>query len=741
MKMLDQEGYLRVLKNMAMEGELKRSNLRSVCWKLFLSILSEDKSKWSSESEKSRKLFTDLKHKYIIDPHNTQLSMDVALNNPLSQEEDSPWNKYFKDKEIKKIIDQDVVRTFPDVEFFKSTEVRDQMTSILFCYVKEHPEIGYRQGMHELLAPVLFVMFSEQREDIESDTTLSPELKVVMDPKYAEHDSFIIFTEIMEHVTPWYISEESQQIMMNVAKITAANRWSDPRSTTPFQKGENILTSALSKKVEKIQFVLLKKADKELFERLIQLDILPQVYGIRWIRLLFGREFPLPSVLEMWDAIFADSSSMSLVEYLCVAMLVLIRKKLLLCDNAAAMQLLMQYPWSSDDIASTTDINDLIQLALHFRKPEEYPLPGRARQLFLFSEHYKNPLPQAVHPSQPPQHHNMGHLQRDRSSKSSRFGLKKMLSKPGGGARKPHPQPHSSPRPYSYSTTGHQPHPPNSSILPQRPQTQQHSQTVVQHQPMQQHQQQHRHGGVTSVTPVRPHKKGTFSQVLGRPEFISDHPLKDTEEQELKTNPPQSATTGTGNVLKERVERLETMCKYCGDKMESYLSVLQDEVQDLELPADPMEKILIKLAELKQIRDLLQGKLPFAGVEWLDNSEDVTDEDKQTNDSNLLTQDKTFAKPLSGEEDTITTESSALTFDEKPSDNKVVNSDDSTTSFDVVSGHSTNREELMKALFEDNTSSNNTKQVTGQNSTQKNIFSDSQFDPDEWVDIPNDELM
>ena len=30
---------------------------------------------------------------------------------------------------------------------------------------------------------------------------------------------------------------------------------------------------------------------------------------------------------------------------------------------------------------------------------------------------------------------------------------------------------------------------------------------------------------------------------------------------------------GSSNtVLKERVEMLETMCKYCGDKMESYLS-------------------------------------------------------------------------------------------------------------------------------------------------------------------------
>ena len=37
----------------------------------------------------------------------------------------------------------------------------------------------------------------------------------------------------------------------------------------------------------------------------------------------------------------------------------------------------------------------------------------------------------------------------------------------------------------------------------------------------------------------------------------------------------QSANTGSDNkALKERVERLETMCKYCGDKMESYLGKL-----------------------------------------------------------------------------------------------------------------------------------------------------------------------
>ena len=49
-------------------------------------------------------------------------------------------------------------------------------------------------------------------------------------------------------------------------------------------------------------------------------------HNSRWIRLLFGREFPLPNVLELWDALFADGPSLSLMDYVCVAMLMHIRE-------------------------------------------------------------------------------------------------------------------------------------------------------------------------------------------------------------------------------------------------------------------------------------------------------------------------------------------------------------------------------------------------------------------------------
>ena len=45
----------------------------------------------------------------------------------------------------------------------------------------------------------------------------------------------------------------------------------------------------------------------------------------RWIRLLFGREFPFDEVLTMWDIIFAEDPSLELVDLICVAMLLRIR--------------------------------------------------------------------------------------------------------------------------------------------------------------------------------------------------------------------------------------------------------------------------------------------------------------------------------------------------------------------------------------------------------------------------------
>lgn len=55
------------------------------------------------------------------------------------------------------------MRTFPGVDFFRKSLIQEIMVSILFTYAREHPVMCYRQGMHELLAPLLFVIHCDQQ--------------------------------------------------------------------------------------------------------------------------------------------------------------------------------------------------------------------------------------------------------------------------------------------------------------------------------------------------------------------------------------------------------------------------------------------------------------------------------------------------------------------------------------------------------------------------------------------------
>ena len=46
----------------------------------------------------------------------------------------------------------------PDQPFFRQKDIQDVMTNVLFVWSKVNPDVSYRQGMHELLAPILYVL-------------------------------------------------------------------------------------------------------------------------------------------------------------------------------------------------------------------------------------------------------------------------------------------------------------------------------------------------------------------------------------------------------------------------------------------------------------------------------------------------------------------------------------------------------------------------------------------------------
>lgn len=410
------EGDLKAVRSRAITGEISRSPLRSVCWKLFFGTLPENISKWKTSLDAERAPYQKLRQKYVLDLQSKMNSeADLEVNNPLSQAEDSPWKRYFEDTELRKVIQQDVERTFPDEEFFRFEKVQNMLVDILFVYCRENDDVSYKQGMHELLAPILWVVQMDALKElpVESD----PELQSIneallhnLNPDYVEHDSFSIFNRLMMTCKIWFETGNS----LSSASISAASLFKDGSDDSNH--------TTVVRKCHRVQNTLLKEFDPTLHAKLTSLGIEPQLYGIRWLRLLFGREFHMEDVLRLWDGIFADDPKLGIVEYIAVAMLIYIREQLLNADYTAALSRLMRFPpvenvlWLLERSIKIRDapfnlkpvpINDPNMAPISVKSVQpvgakgHHGLPTKGKQVAHSQQHKPSPVSRPTHQQQP----------------------------------------------------------------------------------------------------------------------------------------------------------------------------------------------------------------------------------------------------------------------------------------------------------------------------------------------------
>ncbi|XP_025411517.1 uncharacterized protein LOC112684297 isoform X2 [Sipha flava] len=343
------------LRDIAIKGELRTSRFRSICWRLLLGLLPSDSSEWLITIEKFRSTYEQTKLIHYNDPH----TQDSGPDNPLSLDDDSIWKQYFKDMELKKIIQQDVIRTSPGVEFFRTEKIQKIMVDLLFCYSREHPDLSYRQGMHEILAPLLFVLHCDHQALLhvleQSSSDVSDLIKKILEPAYLEADAYSLFNTIMEIMKDYYNINDF---------VTSTPKESETVKTTSLTSESEVV-----RKLSKIRNTMLTRHDPELHEHLLALDISFTTFGVRWLRLLFGGEFSLMDLLVLWDTIFAKSpENFAIVNDIFVAMLVLLRAQLLKNDNTNCLHYLMRYPH--------VDVMTVIEYALHMSDPKKHLLPS-----------------------------------------------------------------------------------------------------------------------------------------------------------------------------------------------------------------------------------------------------------------------------------------------------------------------------------------------------------------------------
>lgn len=145
----------------------------------------------------------------------------------------------------------------PENTYFRQPETQNLMLDILFIYTKLNPDVGYRQGMHELLAPILWVV---ERDSTELDDT-GQALYKVLDEAYIEHDTFTLFAEVMKTAKSFY----------DPAGIGSQSTARDGQRPV-----EN--ESAMLVRCRRIFSSLLPQYDPALAAHLEELDISPQLF-------------------------------------------------------------------------------------------------------------------------------------------------------------------------------------------------------------------------------------------------------------------------------------------------------------------------------------------------------------------------------------------------------------------------------------------------------------------------------
>ncbi|CAL9768013.1 unnamed protein product [Musa acuminata subsp. burmannicoides] len=396
------------------------SNLRSVRWRIDLGVLPSSPPASIDDIRRvtadTRRRYANLRRRLLIDHHspkNGKASPDLTVDNPLSQNPDSNWGRFFSYAELGKMIDQDLYRLYPEHSgYFHTPICQALLRRVLLLWCLQHPEYGYRQGMHELLAPLVYVLhfdldhltqveklyedlFSDEfdkisfpegdflsshrirrvnnwesgieiennlykicndhsLDELDPDTRemlllsdsygAEGELGVILSERFMEHDAYFMFENLMF----------GAQGVVSMASFFSPVAGSNSNLPPVIEA-----SSAL--------YYLLSIVDSSLHSHLVELEVEPQYFALRWLRVLFGREFCLDDLLVIWDELFYSSNSRYIdndvefnFEVLCsprgafiaalaVSMLLYVRSSLLATETATTcLQRLLSFPQNPD---------------------------------------------------------------------------------------------------------------------------------------------------------------------------------------------------------------------------------------------------------------------------------------------------------------------------------------------------------------------------------------------------------
>ncbi|EXC33718.1 TBC1 domain family member 15 [Morus notabilis] len=255
------------------------------------------------------------------------ITLPHVLNVVLYVQSISPQQakKFTKFRERKGLIDKDVVRTDRSLSFYDGDDNPNVclLRDILLTYSFYNFDLGYCQGMSDLLSPILFVMGDES-------------------------ESFWCFVSLMERLGPNFNRDQNgmhtqlfaiSKFSGNISLAYGGSLGSEERKLYKRGKRREKRLSGNKQKVDKSwnnskqgrkqTLELVELLDSPLHSYFKQHDCLNYFFCFRWVLIQFKREFEYEKTMRLWEVLWTHYLSEHLHLYLCVAILKRQRNKII----------------------------------------------------------------------------------------------------------------------------------------------------------------------------------------------------------------------------------------------------------------------------------------------------------------------------------------------------------------------------------------------------------------------------
>ena len=233
-----------------------------------------------------------------------------------------------KDEEDLKILNQinkDLPRTRNTISFFsekskfnKNETNYDILRRILFFFSKRNQEIGYVQGMNEIVA-IIYYIYS-----LDENVYIKP---------FIESDTFFSFEILIQEIKPIFMMYD-----INYSQLF------------------------ITVQIKQINDIL-KETAPDLINYFNKINLVMDVFLMRWLIVLFAQEFTFESSISFWDRLFTQKNKMKFICYISAAILVINKKKLMKME----MEEIVLWSQEFGSIVKSNNLDEIVKSAFEIK--------------------------------------------------------------------------------------------------------------------------------------------------------------------------------------------------------------------------------------------------------------------------------------------------------------------------------------------------------------------------------------